>query len=402
MEPLFPQPTDPEAPVPSSRGIAASQWVLGAVAVLSAVAMVYVIVFAPFANDDTNTDTGSSAADTAVPGTAAPGTDVPAPSTTQSTERLSATSADPVRVDGPLVPSEGVLMGAYVEASDSFDDLARRQDVRRFEEQIGRQLDLSHDFYAWEHDFKPAKAMWNIERGVVPFITWFGGEASLILAGEGDERIRAQARLMGQLPSPFFLRYHHEPDGQRSAELGYGGDLGAERYVQAWQRVHRIFAEEGVTNAVWVWNTTSSGFEDGRAAAYYPGDDWVDWIGVDPYLWNPCGGEDASTLATKLAPFLQWAESVPKPIVLGEWGAGHGDRTNQADFISSAADLAAEHPNVAALVYFNTPGKAHEGWCRWTVEEHPLPLDAFRDLVGDPAHQVDLSALRPALRATTG
>jgi hypothetical protein len=38
-----------------------------------------------------------------------------------------------------------------------------------------------------------------------------------------------------------------------------------------------------VQNAAWVWCPTANGFADGQAAAFYPGNNEVDWICADAY-----------------------------------------------------------------------------------------------------------------------
>ena len=131
----------------------------------------------------------------------------------------------------------------------------------------------------------------------------------------------------------------------------------------------------------------------GRAGAYYPGDDWVDWIGNDPYRWAPCKDDTTETLNEKIDAFLEWAGPRNKPLMLAEWGAGHDPRDGQANFLRSTADTLRDNPNLAALVYFNTSGKESEGFCRWRVEEDPNVLATYQDLVQDPDLAVDLSSL---------
>ena len=61
--------------------------------------------------------------------------------------------------------------------------------------------------------------------------------------------------------------------------MGSGRD-----FVAAWDHIRAIFAAVGVKNAAWVWCPTANGFNpDGRAAAFYPGDNKVDWICADAY-----------------------------------------------------------------------------------------------------------------------
>src|SRR5262249_8172649 len=57
-------------------------------------------------------------------------------------------------------------------------------------------------------------------------------------------------------------------------------------FVAAWRHVFHIFAEEGASNALWVWNPHDRSFPPFRynhPALYYPGDDYVDVIGFTGY-----------------------------------------------------------------------------------------------------------------------
>ena len=90
---------------------------------------------------------------------------------------------------------------------------------------------------------------------------------------------------------PLLLRFAHEMnadwypwDGVRASAPGTHD--GPARYVAAWRHVHAVFAAAGATNVRWVWSPNhrsipAAAWND--AARYYPGDDVVDWIGVDGY-----------------------------------------------------------------------------------------------------------------------
>jgi len=53
-------------------------------------------------------------------------------------------------------------------------------------------------------------------------------------------------------------------------------------YVAMWQHVVNYFRSAGVTNVKWVWAPNVDG-GDGSMAAYYPGDSYVDYVGLDGY-----------------------------------------------------------------------------------------------------------------------
>ena len=65
-------------------------------------------------------------------------------------------------------------------------------------------------------------------------------------------------------------------------------------YVAMWQHVVNYFRNAGVTNVKWVW---APNVDDGTGtmAAYYPGDGYVDDVGLDGY--NNAYSQNGSWLA---------------------------------------------------------------------------------------------------------
>lgn len=58
-----------------------------------------------------------------------------------------------------------------------------------------------------------------------------------------------------------------------------------EDFVAAWTRFHDRFDRAGVTNRQlqWVWNPNATESAGPKTEWYYPGDEYVDWIGLDGY-----------------------------------------------------------------------------------------------------------------------
>src|SRR5262249_48553137 len=106
-----------------------------------------------------------------------------------------------------------------------------------------------------------------------------------IAGGAFDGYLRSWARAAKAWGKPFFLRPNHEMNGNWypwGTGAGNPNNNTPEEYVAAWKHLHALFDAEGVTNAVWVWcpNVGLSMGED------YPGDGWVDWVGLDGYNWG--------------------------------------------------------------------------------------------------------------------
>ena len=55
--------------------------------------------------------------------------------------------------------------------------------------------------------------------------------------------------------------------------------------MAAWRLIHRLFAAAHATNVIWVWNPNVISAEPQLPlSAYYPGDAYVDWVGVTGYF----------------------------------------------------------------------------------------------------------------------
>ncbi len=316
--------------------------------------------------------------------------------TTTTTVRPTTTTVPPRtpgRPFGKLVPPQGVLVGSHVSASGSFVDWDRRNDVLAYEAKIQRPLDIAHDFYPPNQAWQVSRLNWYIEGDRIPMITWrVGTDADAFLAGDYDHLLRARARQAKQIDGLFFSRFFHEMDSVLRLDYGIDGDEGAAKFRRMWIRTRNIFAQEGVTNAVWLWTPATFRRAPGDSPArYYPGDNYVDWIGVDPYLWNPCRGGEYESMETAIGwEFFEFAEQhSSKPIMLAEWGVGDQPGTaNRDNFIRSVGQLVKSNPQIAALTYFESD---YNMPCDWRLASDADSLAVYRNLVKDPDLRVDLS-----------
>jgi hypothetical protein len=154
-----------------------------------------------------------------------------------------------------------------------------------------------------------------------------------IASGIDDAYILTTASECKTFGYPIYMRLGAEMDiCQGDSPTDRTWATSAPDFVAAWKHVVDIYRAQGVTNVLWVWNPNcqSSGFYD--QDAYYPGDNYVDWVGIDMYQFYDTADPDAQM--THL--YNQYASR--KPIGIFEWG------TNAQDFgqpISTDASRAA-------------------------------------------------------------
>ena len=107
-----------------------------------------------------------------------------------------------------------------------------------------------------------------------------------IYKGEYEQQIRAFARGAKEFGKPFLFRLNNEMNTDWTNYSGVVNLSDPEIYVENWRRIYNIFKDEGVNNAIWVFNPNNHEFPPSRwndFINYYPGDEYVQVFGVTGY-----------------------------------------------------------------------------------------------------------------------
>jgi hypothetical protein len=161
------------------------------------------------------------------------------------------------------------------------------------------------------------------------------------------------------------IRFAHEMNITDSPWWpGEWDSLDADLYVEMYRHVHDVIMKEpgAPTNVEWVWspNWASNPPEPWNAIPnYYPGDLYVDWIGLSGYNWYntpPPSDEpwrDFDYLYDDVLTDLTCRYA--KPQIIAEVGSVEGDGTtlSKADWITDLYARASQYPFVRSIVWFN-------------------------------------------------
>ncbi|MBE7043631.1 MAG: hypothetical protein E7399_09135 [Ruminococcaceae bacterium] len=107
-----------------------------------------------------------------------------------------------------------------------------------------------------------------------------------VYRGLEDETIRKMARGAKKFGHPFLFRLNNEMNSDWTNYSGVTVLGDPDIYVEVWRRFYRIFQEEGVENAIWIFNPNDRDYPPANwnhFMAYYPGDEYVQMIGVTGY-----------------------------------------------------------------------------------------------------------------------
>jgi beta-mannanase len=193
-----------------------------------------------------------------------------------------------------------------------------------------------------------------------------------IVAGRYDGYIRRSARAAAAWEHPILLRFAHEMNGNWYP-WGRGHGNTAALYKRTWRHVVRIFRREGAANVMWVWapNVDNSGNYPFRGL--YPGDPWVDWVGLDGFNWGK-KGEWTSFLQVFGRSYRTLAQISRRPVIVAETGSTQRGG-NKAAWISRALRWEIPHlPRIRAVVWFNERFNGIDV----RIDSSPASLRAYR------------------------
>ncbi|HEX7242083.1 MAG TPA: glycosyl hydrolase [Longimicrobiaceae bacterium] len=295
--------------------------------------------------------------------------------------------------------------------------------IRDFAGMTGKQPALVKTFHDLACDFSAGGWCGRVLREVAAAgstnyvaldLRWAGGPRNGVLGPIAEGRADAElARVARQLASVGSLVLV-EPAWEMNGNWDYawqgvtnGGDAGAPaRYRAAWRRVAEVFRREGATNVRWVFNPNVGNPLTHQAtgsshwnwyANYYPGDEYVDYVGAHgfnaPRLWGGSWDDPATMFDGASADRMlsDLARRYPtKPIIIGEFASDEGSGDAKARWIRDAYAHLRAHPNVVGAVWFHMNKEAD-----WRVSSTPAALQAYRDAVRDDAVQVAFRDVAP-------
>ncbi|MCZ2836654.1 glycosyl hydrolase, partial [Modestobacter sp. VKM Ac-2985] len=217
-----------------------------------------------------------------------------------------------------------------------------------------------------------------------------------IAAGEFDAYLTAQGRALAAVGSPVAVRFAHEMNGSWYPwGQGVNGNQPAD-HVAAYRRVHDVVTAAGATNVVWTWSPiTVTSRPNVPLAPLYPGDEYVDWVGLSVYYSVP-GTTYATTVPSTIRELDQFAAD--KPIYVAETSVLPGaDRPAMIhDLISGLLTI----PRLVGLTWFN-----HDTKHDYRIDNDPPAAAQLAAELASPwfggAGQLDAPVVAPPLVLTT-
>jgi endoglucanase len=168
-----------------------------------------------------------------------------------------------------------------------------------------------------------------------------------------------------------------------------------------WRRVVSLFRAEGAINARWVWapniyylnkyNSIQS--QNSDLHALYPGDSYVDWVGLSVY--NDGARRSWNSFTTLFDGAYQAVTHISgKPLMIAEMGAtesGAPYGTSKAQWIEQTLtrDIPHRYPRVKLVNWF-CRDKTNLGEANYRFDTSAASLRAFRYAANSPLYSARL------------
>lgn len=329
------------------------------------------------------------------------------------------------------VPEHGIYAGAYADFGDKEDDVTLEK-IEAFEAMVGKhQAILASSSYWGEQTFPKANMKIIARHGALPLVFWSPWDKpykegmgpdkyslTSIIAGAHDAYIDRWADGAKEHAAPIMVSFCNEMNGAWFpwSGLHYGGGKeltgapnetyeGPEFFKKAWRYVVNRVRARGAANVLWVFHTMDYSMPNeswNMAAEYYPGPEYVDWMGFSLY-----GNQFTSD--SEWAPFFplfDWPYTElalldpKKPIMLCEWGVGEFPKVgDKGGWIRDGFRIMADekkYPRIKAAVFWherwqNSADEVDEStkenagtYSDLRVNSSPGALDAYRKGVASP------------------
>ena len=285
-------------------------------------------------------------------------------------------------------PADGAYLGAYAMFGEQEDTVTKAR-LDRYESLSGQKLAWVRFSNWWGRRKFPTRQVRLVQsREALPIFhwapwpTWDQGKSHSryklrrIIAGKWDGFIKRWMRQAKKVGGDVFVEFGvemngnwfndwdgvHNGGGRRS---GFGSPKkpdGPERYAAAYRRIVKIARRVGADNITFGFHVNVPGIPDtswNTFANYYPGDKYIDWVGMSIYGAQQCKWE-WTTPKDLIGPAYKELKAMApsKPIYIGEGGVAECPKLgSKADWIHEFFRvIRTDFPDIKAVNYF------HDRW----------------------------------------
>lgn len=260
-------------------------------------------------------------------------------------------------------------------------------EFKAYESSLGHKFDFIMTYTEFYKPFPTQLVKNTYDDNRIMMVTWAPywqpGNDSVILPaiinGDYDFYIKEWARQVKNIQEPVFVRIANEMNGDWVPWCSWFYSKDPDLYIEAWQRIYKLFKEEQADNAIFVWNPHDRSFPNfkwNQSELYYPGAQYVDWVGLTCYN-NGTGyaGETWRYFNDMYWPvYYDYLGRYPgKPFMITEFSASETGG-NKVAWIYDMFKSISNYTNIRIAVWYDqTDGKR-----LYRIDSTPASKEAFK------------------------
>jgi hypothetical protein len=309
--------------------------------------------------------------------------------------------------DGENGENEGVYIGVFREGAPR-----NMNHIKKFEKMVGKKPAMVMWYQDWAQNFPWEAAKKAVDYGATPHIVWepwYWSDHSRvqlkdIIDGKWDTYIRTWAREIKNFRHPVFLRVAHEFNIEGYPWGVVNNEQDPEIYIKTYRHIVDIFKKEKVKNVKWVWCFMNYSHPDEKWNDWveaYPGDDYVDWIGIDGYNWGTTQSwSDWQAFSILFRDQVRRSKKLwpDKPIMIAEFSSAEKGGDKAAWIKEIPGYLRSSMRDIDLIVWFDIKKEAD-----WRIKSSKDSLAAFKGIMEDPIFlssgedlaKLDVSSAKP-------
>jgi mannan endo-1,4-beta-mannosidase len=244
--------------------------------------------------------------------------------------------------------------------------------VTEFAKEAGFSPRILSYYSTFTQDFAKSFAQQCAANGATVLVQWQprGATSKDIAAGKFDAYITKFAQDVKSDAYQVILSYGQEFNGNWYS-WGAGGSDGSNgsTYIAAWRHIWQIFQKVQAYNVTWLWGPNVQYPGSAVLAAWYPGNAYVDWVGLDGYFQKP-----TDNFASLFGPSIAALRGVTsKPLLIAESGVSGTAGVAQLNSLF----LGAAQAGAVGIVYFDEAQSGDSTHQDWRLENNKANMAAF-------------------------
>lgn len=277
----------------------------------------------------------------------------------------------------------------------------RGNDLSKYEEKIDHKFEILQWYTAFYNEYKPEKVkdlLQKAQRENKTLIltlqpSWVhdeGNDFLRLLDGGYDEFLEDYIKEIKNFGHPVMFRFANEMNGDWCEYCAHSLCMDTELYRLAYRYVFEQFEKHKVTNAIWVWNPNGKSYPDyswNSEYMYYPGDEYVDVLGLTSYNTGIFYGDEKWESFEELYDPLyeRCSQIYDMPFIITEFASSrHGGSKEKWTY--NMLEKIDSYENIKIAVWWSSTDYNDEGDAyRWyRIDDSDEMIEIFRNYFKKP------------------